>query len=263
MSLFPTPTTKTQSAKKSTWDEDFFSDIDPKAARMIKILSEDNFKSIITTSRIDWQLLSWAGFAVTRAVFKRLIESVFALIILILVSPIILLSALAIKLNSPGPVFFKQKRVGRGGKLFDLYKFRSMTTDAEERKSELMELNEADEVLFKIRKDPRVTFVGRIIRKTSIDELPQLFNVLVGNMHLVGPRPSLPIEYDNYQFDHLRRLDVPPGITGLQQISGRSDLSFKRSIELDLQYVDDHGLIKDFIILIKTIPAVLTGKGAY
>lgn len=138
-----------------------------------------------------------------------------------------------------------------------------MYIDAEARKAELMANNEADEVVFKIKNDPRVTRVGRLIRKASIDEIPQLFNVLKGEMSLVGPRPPVPYEVAQYQFDQLRRLDAVPGITGLQQVSGRSELSFKRWVELDLQYISEQSLLKDIEILLKTIPAVLTGRGAY
>ena len=132
-----------------------------------------------------------------------------------------------------------------------------------ERKAELMAQNDADEVIFKMKNDPRVTRVGRVIRKASIDEIPQLFNVLKGEMSLVGPRPPVPYEVAQYQFDQLRRLDAVPGITGLQQVSGRSELSFKRWVELDLQYISEQSLLKDIEILLKTIPAVLTGRGAY
>jgi lipopolysaccharide/colanic/teichoic acid biosynthesis glycosyltransferase len=126
-----------------------------------------------------------------------------------------------------------------------------------------MALNEADEVVFKIKHDPRVTRVGRIIRKLSIDELPQIFNVIKGDMNIVGPRPPVPIELENYQYDTFRRLDTIPGITGLQQVSGRSDLTFKRWVELDIEYIRDQSLRKDIEILIRTIPTVISGKGAY
>ena len=138
-----------------------------------------------------------------------------------------------------------------------------MYVDAEARKAELMKENEADEVVFKMKRDPRVTRIGRFIRKASIDELPQFFNVLRGEMSLVGPRPPVPIEVVQYEFETMFRLDAVPGITGLQQVSGRSDLSFKRWVELDLQYIAEQSLLKDIEILIKTIPAVLSGKGAY
>jgi lipopolysaccharide/colanic/teichoic acid biosynthesis glycosyltransferase len=171
--------------------------------------------------------------------------------------------ALLIKLDSPGPVFFKQTRVGKWGKTFPCYKFRSMYIDAEERKAELMALNEADGVVFKMKNDPRVTRVGRVIRKLSIDELPQLFNVIKGEMSLVGPRPPVPSEVSQYKFEEIRRLESIPGITGLQQVSGRSNLDFKRWVELDLEYIAEQSLMKDIEILLRTIPAVIFGKGAY
>jgi len=138
-----------------------------------------------------------------------------------------------------------------------------MYIDAEARKAQLMHLNEADEIVFKIAKDPRVTRVGRIIRKFSIDEFPQLFNVLKGDMSWVGPRPPIPYEVANYKYDHHQRLLATPGITGLQQVSGRSTVSFNRWIELDLQYIQEQSLMKDIEILLKTIPTVISGRGAY
>jgi lipopolysaccharide/colanic/teichoic acid biosynthesis glycosyltransferase len=138
-----------------------------------------------------------------------------------------------------------------------------MYIDAEERKRELMEQNEADGPVFKMRDDPRITPVGRILRKSSIDELPQLFNVLKGEMSLVGPRPAVPEEVDEYEYYQLGRLDAVPGITGLQQVNGRSDIDFKRWVELDLQYIAEQSLLTDIKILLKTIPAVIFGRGAY
>jgi lipopolysaccharide/colanic/teichoic acid biosynthesis glycosyltransferase len=176
---------------------------------------------------------------------------------------LIILTAIAIKLDSPGPVFFKQVRVGKWGGRFDLFKFRSMVIDAEAQMAALLAQNDADEVIFKMKADPRVTRVGRFIRKFSLDELPQLFNVLKGDMRLVGPRPPVPYEVEQYQYDYLRRLDVVPGITGLQQVSGRSDLPFKQWVELDLQYIEEKSLLKDIEILLRTIPAVIRGRGAY
>ncbi|MEM9773077.1 MAG: sugar transferase [Chloroflexota bacterium] len=186
-----------------------------------------------------------------------------ALFAILLLSPIMLLTALLIKVTSKGPVFFSQERVGMHGKSFNCFKFRSMYIDAEERKRELMQENEADGPVFKMKNDPRITPIGRFIRKTSIDELPQLFNVLKGDMSLVGPRPAVPQEVKEYDFVSLGRLNAVPGITGLQQVSGRSDLDFKRWIELDLQYIEEQSLLTDIKILLKTIPAVLFARGAY
>jgi exopolysaccharide biosynthesis polyprenyl glycosylphosphotransferase len=195
---------------------------------------------------------------------KRLLDIVAASIGMLLLSPVFLITAVAIRLESPGPVFFKQKRVGRWGRLFTIWKFRSMYIDAEERKAELMANNEmAGGVIFKMKNDPRVTKVGRIIRKTSIDELPQLWNVLVGDMSLVGPRPPVPSEVDQYSLSDRRRLEVIPGITCIWQISGRSEIPFEQQVELDVQYIQSQSLWTDFKILIKTVPALLLGSGAY
>jgi lipopolysaccharide/colanic/teichoic acid biosynthesis glycosyltransferase len=174
-----------------------------------------------------------------------------------------LATAILIKLDSPGPVIFRQTRVGKWGEPFICFKFRSMYIDAEVRKEQLMAQNEASGPVFKMKHDPRVTRVGRVIRKLSIDELPQLFNVLHGDMSMVGPRPPVPKEVAQYTVDQMHRLDAIPGITGLQQISGRSDMSFKRWVELDMQYIAEQSLWRDIEILIKTVPAVVSGKGAY
>lgn len=194
---------------------------------------------------------------------KRVFDLIVVLLLIPVALPFMILTAVAIKLDSPGPILFRQERVGKWGQTFKCLKFRSMYVDAEARKQELMHLNEADGVVFKIKKDPRVTRVGRLIRKLSLDELPQLFNVILGTMSLVGPRPPVPIEVVQYEFDHFRRLDATPGITGLQQVMGRSDISFARWVELDVQYIEEQSLRKDLWILLMTIPAVISGKGAY
>jgi exopolysaccharide biosynthesis polyprenyl glycosylphosphotransferase len=234
-----------------------------KAARMLEIFSERRFERAQTIQRLRFRLLAWVIRTKIRTSLKRALDIMLASLAVIFLSPIFLLITLVIKLDSPGPVIFKQVRIGKWGKPFHCYKFRSMYVDAEARKAELMEQNEADEIVFKMKADPRVTRVGRFIRKASIDELPQLFNVLKGEMSLVGPRPPVPIEVVQYEFETMFRLDAVPGITGLQQVSGRSDLSFKRWIELDLQYIAEQSLLKDIEILLKTIPAVISGKGAY
>lgn len=177
--------------------------------------------------------------------------------------PLALVTALAIKLDSPGPIIFRQTRVGRNGTLFTCYKFRSMYVDAEAQRIKLMAHLEADGPIFKMEDDPRVTTVGRLIRRASIDELPQLLNVLKGEMSLVGPRPSLPREVREYNLHQLQRLNAIPGLTGLPQVSGRSNLGFKRWIDLDLQYIEQQSLWNDLKIMLKTIPAVLFGRGAY
>lgn len=170
---------------------------------------------------------------------------------------------LAIKIESRGPVLFKQKRVGKGGRPFWLYKFRSMRRDAETMLREMESMNEASGPLFKIRSDPRVTRVGRVLRRCSIDELPQLYNVWRGNMSLVGPRPPIPSEVEQYADWQMNRFDVPPGIVGLPQVSGRSELSFDDTIRLDLFYIENWSPVLDIKILLKTIPTVLFGRGAY
>lgn len=196
-------------------------------------------------------------------VFKRLFDVIVSLTGIVVLSPLMLATALAIKLDSPGPVLFRQKRVGKNGQLFDFYKFRSMVPNAEELLAELAAANEADGPVFKIKEDPRITRVGKFIRKYSIDELPQLFNVLKGDMSLVGPRPPLPNEVDQYGDFEWRRLEVIPGITGLWQVSGRSDLSFHKWMELDIYYIENWSFWLDLKILLQTVPVVLTGKGAY
>ncbi len=182
-----------------------------------------------------------------------------AVVALIVALPLMGLVALAIKLESSGPVFFMQTRVGLHGRLFSLYKFRSMVQDAEHLRSELAPRNEADGPVFKIKADPRITRVGRWLRKTSIDELPQLVNVLKGQMSLVGPRPALPDEVAQYSPWQRRRLSMKPGITGLWQVSGRNDLPFSEWVRLDLDYIDHWSLAADIDILLRTIPAAFKG----
>lgn len=170
----------------------------------------------------------------------------------------------AIKLEDPkGPIFFSQKRVGKDGKEFDMYKFRSMVTDAEERLKDLLELNETTGAMFKMKNDPRVTRMGHLIRKTSIDELPQLFNVLKGDMSLVGPRPPLPREVEEYTNYDMQRLLVVPGCTGLWQISGRSNIGFKEMVNLDLEYIQKRTILIDLKIIFKTVLVLFGSKDAF
>ncbi len=199
-----------------------------------------------------------------RRVLKGAFDRTVAAVALLLLSPVFLALALAVRLTSAGPALFRQVRVGRAGGTFVMLKFRSMYTDAEERQAELRDQSDhGDGVLFKMRDDPRVTRVGRMLRKYSLDELPQLINVLLGTMSLVGPRPPLPLEVARYE-DHVhRRLLVKPGLTGLWQISGRSDLSWDESVQLDLRYVENWSLGEDLFILWKTARAVAAGSGAY
>jgi exopolysaccharide biosynthesis polyprenyl glycosylphosphotransferase len=198
-----------------------------------------------------------------RSVAKRAFDIVLALAGLVLVAPFATVVALAIKIDSRGPVLFKQKRVGQHGSTFRVWKFRTMVTDAERLVIDLRDRNEAEGPLFKMKDDPRVTRVGRILRKTSLDELPQLVNVLRGEMSLVGPRPALHDELAFWDRELHARLQVKPGITGMWQVSGRSDSSFEDYSRLDLYYVDNWSLATDVTILAKTVPAVLFGRGAY
>ncbi len=197
-----------------------------------------------------------------RLLLKRLIDMLGAAVALLLLSPVMLVTAIAIKLDSPGPVLFTQVRAGRNGRKFVMLKFRSMCTDAEKRREALEHLNEMDGPVFKITNDPRITKVGRFIRKTSIDELPQFFNVLFGSMSLVGPRPPLPSEVAKYEGWQRRRLSVRPGITGMWQVSGRNGIDFAKWMELDLEYIDKWSLWLDIKILFRTVPAVLMRSGA-
>jgi exopolysaccharide biosynthesis polyprenyl glycosylphosphotransferase len=194
---------------------------------------------------------------------KTVIDCSAAAFMLTLLLPLFATVALVIKLTSSGPVFFRQVRVGKNGETFPMLKFRSMYTDAEIRLTELRSQNEQDGVLFKMRNDPRVTPIGRFIRRFSIDELPQLVNILLGDMSLVGPRPPLPDEVAQYPRDMRRRLVVKPGLTGLWQVSGRSDLSWEDTIRLDLWYVENWSLSLDVTILLRTASAVWRGSGAY
>ena len=194
---------------------------------------------------------------------KRAMDIVLSAIALIVLWPLMLGVAAAIRLDSRGKAIYKQARLGRGEKPFVMYKFRSMVQNADELQDTLRPLNECDGPVFKITDDPRLTRVGAFIRKTSIDELPQLLNILKGEMSIVGPRPPLPEEAAQYTDREKRRLTVKPGLTCYWQISGRSDLPFQRWIELDLQYIEQRGLARDIVIILKTIPVVFGCKGAY
>jgi len=199
----------------------------------------------------------------TNLLVKRTFDLVVAGLIVLVGSPIWLAIAAAIKLSSPGPVFYGQERVGRDGERFRMLKFRSMHCDAEARLAELVASNEASGPLFKIKDDPRVTSVGRWLRKFSLDEFPQLINVLRGEMSLVGPRPPLPHEVERYTVKDWRRLEVVPGMTGLWQVSGRSKLTFDEMVSLDLFYIENWSVTLDLTLLVRTIPAVVFARGAY
>jgi exopolysaccharide biosynthesis polyprenyl glycosylphosphotransferase len=194
---------------------------------------------------------------------KRVVDVALSLAAVLVLAPVLLAIAIAVRLDSPGPIFYRQERVGKNGRRFWMFKFRSMAQDADRRLADLRAHNEATGPLFKMRHDPRVTRVGRVLRRLSLDELPQLFNVLKGEMSLVGPRPPIPSEVAEYEDWQHGRLRATPGITGLWQVSGRSEVPFHDMVRLDLHYIRNWSLWLDLEILIKTIPAVLTNKGAY
>ena len=215
-------------------------------------------------TRRSLRLRAWKMTVAGSYAMKRAMDIIGSGIGLILLSPVYLAIAAAIKLTSPGPVIFSQTRVGRYGRHFKFYKFRSMFIDAEARKEALMDKNESkDGVIFKMKDDPRITKVGKLLRRTSLDELPQLWNVFIGDMSLVGPRPPVPKEVQEYTLEDRKRLDVIPGITCLWQIMGRSEIPFREQVRLDKEYILAPSVWKDIVILLKTVPAILGGKGAY
>jgi exopolysaccharide biosynthesis polyprenyl glycosylphosphotransferase len=215
-------------------------------------VEEEDVITVVHDRMAGWQLA-----------VKRIFDFTLSAILLIISAPIFLVSALLIKLNSPGPVFFSQERVGFSKRTFKMYKFRTMVADAEQKQAELEHLNEASGPVFKIKNDPRITGIGKFLRKTSIDELPQLINILRGEMSLVGPRPLPVRDFNGFDQDwHRRRFSVRPGITCLWQIRGRNEISFDKWMELDMKYIDHWSLSLDFKILIMTIKAVLEGYGA-
>jgi lipopolysaccharide/colanic/teichoic acid biosynthesis glycosyltransferase len=195
---------------------------------------------------------------------KRLFDIAVILLSMPFLIPILIMIIILVKVDSRGAAFYTSKRVGKNGKIFDFYKFRSMVVDAESLKTSLNNENESnDGVIFKIKNDPRITRVGRVLRKLSLDELPQLLNVLKGDMSLVGPRPPIVSEVKDYQIEDYKRLHFIPGLTCIWQISGRSDVPFNKQVEMDLDYIKDYKLRNDFKILLLTIPAVFKGSGAY
>lgn len=196
-------------------------------------------------------------------IVKRAFDLLFCALIALLALPIMLLITLAIRLDSPGPIFYRQTRIGRNGAPFTCFKFRSMVTGADEMRQALRAHNDATGPLFKVRNDPRRTRVGRFLRRFSLDELPQLFNVFRGEMSLIGPRPNLPEEVEQYEEWHKKRLAASPGLTGLWQVSGRSDLTFDEMVLLDIYYVENWSLALDLNILLRSAPAMLHGRGAY
>ena len=194
-------------------------------------------------------------------ILKRVLDTVFSTLAIVALSPLLAAVAIAVKLDSPGPVFYASERIGKKGLVFRCIKFRTMVRDAERRRAEVMHMNERDDVLFKVSDDPRITRLGRFLRKYSLDELPQFFNVLCGDMSIVGPRPPLAGEVRKYDLNHLRRLDVTPGITGLWQVQGRQDPSFANYVSLDVTYIDNWSVWLDFKIIMRTIAVVFAGTG--
>jgi lipopolysaccharide/colanic/teichoic acid biosynthesis glycosyltransferase len=194
---------------------------------------------------------------------QRLLDLALTTVAMIVLAPLFAVISILIKLDTRGPVLFRQRRVGKDGIEFTCYKFRSMVVNAEDLKEQLVPHNDGGGLLFKLHNDPRVTRTGRWLRRLSLDELPQLYNVLIGQMSLVGPRPALPCEVAKYTDRHRRRLAVAPGLTGLWQVSGRSDLPFETGMDLDIYYVDNQSIVLYFVIIIQSVPAVLVGKGAY
>ncbi len=221
------------------------------------------FKNNISL-RLHLKRLLWLTVIRGAYLIKRSIDIVGSIVLLIILMPLFITIMVLIYLNSPGPVFYKQTRVGRWGVLFTMWKFRSMYLDADARLKEIMEENEmSGGVIFKMKNDPRIIPIGRFIRKASIDELPQLWNVLKGDMSLVGPRPALPSEVNQYSLQDRLRLEVIPGITCIWQVSGRSNIPFPQQVQLDTEYIQSQSLLLDLKLLLKTIPAVLLGRGAY
>jgi exopolysaccharide biosynthesis polyprenyl glycosylphosphotransferase len=199
----------------------------------------------------------------SQVVAKFAFDIIVSSVLLLLLSPLLAAVAIGVKLTSPGPVLYRQRRVGLRGRPFTMLKFRTMRRNADREVEQLRDAHGVTDVMFKMKNDPRVTRIGRWLRKFSIDELPQLFNVLRGDMSLVGPRPPLPEEVTRYEDWHFDRLEVPPGITGLWQVSGRSDVAFDDAVRLDIFYIENWSLTYDLYILIKTIPVLILNRGAY
>ncbi len=221
--------------------------------------SEDGFEDFIRDVRAECPGRRTPFYMVV----KRLFDLAGSLFGLLLILPLLPFIVMLIKLETPGPIFFKQLRVGYRGRRFHCYKFRSMALDAEDQKEQMQHLNEATGAAFKIKDDPRITGVGRFLRRSSLDEFPQLINVFVGDMSIVGPRPQIPSEVQDYTPEQACRLLVPPGLTCLWQVSGRSHLDFTEWMELDRDYVRQVGFKMDFYVLTRTLPAVIERKGAY
>jgi lipopolysaccharide/colanic/teichoic acid biosynthesis glycosyltransferase len=214
--------------------------------------------------RCNIKKYSWITVVEGTKLLKRLMDIGVASFALVVLSPILLLVGVVVRLEDGGPALFWQSRVGQWGRTFRFPKFRSMVVDAEQVRSKLLASNQHGQgITFKLKRDPRITKTGSIIRKLSIDELPQLWCVLRGDMSLVGPRPPLPQEVSRYTMADRRRLEVKPGLTCIWQVSGRSELAFDQQLSLDVQYIDSHSIVLDLALLVKTVPAILSGRGAY
>ncbi|MGD9975619.1 MAG: sugar transferase [Desulfatirhabdiaceae bacterium] len=221
-------------------------------------------RSVQNRMRFIRKKYAWIGVVGFARFVKRALDILISGYVLVMVLPLMILVAILIKLTDGGPIFFWQKRVGKWGKEFPFPKFRSMIVNAEALKASILNKSDLqDSITFKMKRDPRITWIGRIIRKYSIDELPQLWSVLKGDMSIVGPRPPIPSEVAKYSLHDRRRLDVKPGLTCTWQISGRSDIPFDQQVKLDTEYIESQSLLLDIRILFKTIPAVLSGRGAY
>jgi lipopolysaccharide/colanic/teichoic acid biosynthesis glycosyltransferase len=242
-------------------------ELTPKGDRREDILRRMSRGRMLRTGsilRLEFKRLLWQIVVRSTKVIKRGVDILISAVALLVLAPVFMVVALMIRLDSPGLILFKQTRVGQWGKLFSFWKLRSMFIDAEQRKAAMVKQNEMKGgVIFKMKEDPRITRIGKFLRRGSIDELPQLWNVLKGDMSLVGPRPPLPSEVQEYTLADRRRLEAIPGITCLWQVMGRSAIPFSEQVELDAAYIESQSLRQDLTILLKTIPAVLSGRGAY
>lgn len=224
----------------------------------------DALSAPLNSKKFKTKIFIWQQTVIWTKRIKRIFDILVASVVLLIFSPLYVITALFIYIENPGPIFYSQTRVGQDGRHFRFFKFRSMVVGADAMKDKMTEENESkDGVIFKMKDDPRVTKTGKIIRKFSIDELPQILNVLRGDMSLVGPRPALPKEVALYTLEQRKRLHAIPGITCIWQVSGRSEIPFTGQVKLDLEYIQSTSLTNDIGILLRTIPAVLAGKGAY
>ena len=224
---------------------------------------QSSLVNIRETLRLEAKIISWQMLVTLNEFLKRALDIIGSAIFLIAFSPIYLLTSLAILIEDGRPIFYSQTRVAKKGRHFKMWKFRSMYTDADRRKAELASDDMTGGVIFKMKNDPRITRTGKIIRKPSIDELPQLWHVFTGDLSLVGPRPPIPSEVAEYSSWDKKRLEVTPGLTCTWQVSGRSDIDFNTQVNLDIDYIKKRSFLGDVILLFRTVPAVLSGKGAY